>query len=253
MRNEAYGENLARVYDALNNDVDYEAYADFYETVFRKYGNSVKHVCEMACGTGSMAAAFAKRGYRVTAFDLSDDMLAAAEKKTRDAGLENVRFTKQDMRSFRVYTPADACICMMDSLNCLPSNDELADTFAGVHTALADGGLFIFDVNGKHKFETTYGDNAYVLEDEHVLLAWQNFYHPSTRSCDLYLTFFTEEPDGRYSRADEHMRQHYFPAKTVRKLLDEEGFDLLDTVEDLAFTPADESRAERLFFLCRKK
>lgn len=252
--NEAYGTHLAACYDTLNSDIDYAAWADFYRAAFEKYAPSfaVKHICEMACGSGSLSVAFAKRGYSVTAFDLSEDMLVIADKKARDAGIDTVRFTLQDMRSFGVYTKADACICMLDSLNCLSDISGVAETFAHAFGALNDGGMFIFDVNSRHKFETVYADNAYVLEDEHVLLAWQNFYHPSAKKCDLYLTFFCEDEDGRYTRFDEEMRQKMYTVRSLKKQLADAGFSLLDIVSGFDFAPADEDTDDRLFFICRK-
>ena len=253
--NEAYGIYLARCYDTLNADIDYAAWAAFYRAAFAKYAPDlpVKHICEMACGSGSLSLELAKHGCSVTAFDLSEDMLVIADKKVRDAGVDTVRFTLQDMRFFRVYTKADACICMLDSLNCLSDASGVAETFARAYNALNDGGLFIFDVNSRHKFETVYADNAYILEDEHVLLAWQNFYHPSTKRCDLYLTFFLEGEDGRYDRFDEEMRQRMYPVRTLKKLLAEAGFTTLDIVSDFGFTPGDEDTDDRLFFICRKQ
>lgn len=56
MRINGYGRYLSEAYDSLNTDVDYKKWADFYEDCFRKYSQKpVRRVCEMACGTGSMA------------------------------------------------------------------------------------------------------------------------------------------------------------------------------------------------------
>lgn len=248
-----YGKYLSETYDTLNSDIDYEKWADFYEACFEKYaGAKVKHICEMACGTGSMAVIFGKRGYSVTAFDLSEDMLTLADKKVQDAGLENVRLTMQDMCSFRVYSKAQGIVCMLDSLNCLMDNNALSEAFECAYAALDDGGVFIFDVNTKYKFENVYGDNAYVLEDEKVLLAWQNFYNKNTKKCDFYLTFFLEDDDGRYTRFDEHNKQKMHVTRTLDKLLYEAGFKVEARVSDFDFTNADEKCDERIYYICTK-
>ena len=246
-----YGKYLSETYDTLNSDIDYEKWADFYQACFEKYAaTKVKHICEMACGTGSMAVIFGNRGYNVTAFDLSEDMLTLADKKVQDAGLDNVRLTLQDMRSFKVYSKAQGLVCMLDSLNCLMDNNALLEAFECAYTALDDGGVFIFDVNSKYKFENVYGDNAYVLEDEKVLLAWQNFYNKNTKKCDLYLTFFIEDEDGRYTRFDEHNKQKLHVTRTLDKLLCEAGFKVEAVVSDFDFTDADENRDERIYYIC---
>ncbi len=254
MADTGYGRYLSETYDALNTDIEYPEWADFYEKCFEKYADvRVKSICEMACGTGNMAILLAKRGYNVTAFDLSEDMLTAADRKMFDEGVQNLRFTRQDMRSFKVYSKAQGIICMLDSINCLLDNDSVLDTFESVYNALDDGGVFIFDVNSKYKFENVYSDNAYILEDEKVLLAWQNFYNAKTKKCDLYLTFFLEDEDGRYTRFDEHNKQKMHTVKVLDKLLDKAGFSVEARVSGFDFADADESRDERIFFICTKK
>ena len=214
-----YGNTMASVYDALNDGIDTGAWADFICSAFEKYsGRKVSRICEIACGTGSMAIEMSKRGYDVTASDLSLEMLTEAEFKSRNENA-NVRFVSADMRSFSLYTKADAVLCLLDSLNYLTKPSDLAETFASVHKNLADGGLFVFDINSKKKFETTYGDNAYVIENEGVLCAWQNFYNPKTKICDFYLSIFTENEDGRYDRTDEHQRERMYTLRSVKKAL----------------------------------
>lgn len=253
MANEEYGKYLSETYDVLNSDIDCSEWADFYEKCFEKYADiKIRHICEMACGTGSMAIELSARGYGITAFDLSCDMLTAADKKMTDAGAKNIRFTQQDMRSFKVYSKADAVICMLDSLNCLPDSTALSEAFESAYNALNSGGVFVFDINSKYKFENVYSDNAYILEDEGVLLAWQNFYNPKTKKCDMYLTFFIEDEDGRYMRFDERNKQKMHSVRTVNKLLEEAGFEICGTVSDFDFSDADEKRDERIFYICRK-
>ncbi len=256
MENSGYGEYLSGAYDALNGDVDYGAFASYYEACFARYANGkkIKNICEMACGSGSMALELRRKDYRVMAFDLSEDMLVIADKKAHDAGFDDIRFTCQDLTSFQVYTKADACLCMSDSFNCLSSAQALGDAFVRTHEALSPGGLFLFDINTRRKFEKVYADNAYILEDEHVLLAWQNEYRASTGRCDLYLTFFFEEADGRYTRREEHIKQKMFPAKTVLRLLDKASFDVLDVWGDTAFAKkGNENEDDKLYFICRSR
>ena len=68
-----YG-GIFRVYDRLNADIDYDAWANFVEEIFSKYSKrEVKSVLDLACGTGSMTLQLAKIGYDLTGVDLSPD------------------------------------------------------------------------------------------------------------------------------------------------------------------------------------
>ncbi len=253
MKTNEYGKYLSEAYDALNGDVDYAAWADFYEACAVRFtGKKPAHICEMACGTGNLSVLLSGRGYHVTAFDLSEPMLTLADKKATDAGVKNLRLTKQDMCHFQVYTPAEQVVCMMDGINCLTGAGDAFCAFESANAALVDGGLFVFDVNTRRKFEHTYADNAYVLEDEHVFLAWQNFYNKKTHFCDLYLTFFFEEADGRYARFDEHMRQRMYPEKTLDKFVKQAGFEIICKTGGFDFENASEQDTDRLFYICKK-
>ena len=254
MKTNEYGKYLSEAYDILETDVDYEQWADFYLACAKKYaGKKPAHICDMACGTGKLSVAFEKRGIKVTAFDLSEDMLSLADKRARDEGAEDVRFTRQDLRDFRVYAPVELCVCMMDGINCLGTPADVSSAFESAHRALCEDGLFIFDVNSRRKFEETYGENAYLFENEKVFLAWQNFYDPKSKKCDMFLTFFLEGKDGRYERFDESVRERMYPVKTLDRLLKDTGFEVLCRTSDFDFSPADENTCERIFYVCRKK
>ena len=73
---------LAPVYDRLNRDVDYGAWADYMERCFDLYMEKRPElVLDLACGTGAMTFELARRGYDMTAIDISEDMLAEAQRR----------------------------------------------------------------------------------------------------------------------------------------------------------------------------
>ncbi len=254
MRNESYGKYLSEVYDVFNADIDYKAWADFLEKCFEKYAcTEVKHINEIACGTGSMSVELSKRGYTLTCSDLSDEMLCLADAKARNNGCRNIVFANQDMRSFSDSVKAQGVICLLDSVNCLTSPKDVKACFESAASVLDNGGVFLFDINSKYKFENVYSDNAFVLEDEGVVCTWQNFYNEKNRICDFYLTFFIENGDGTYSRHDEEVRERMYTEKQIRKYLSESGFETAGVFSDFGFGKADENKDERLCFAAVKK
>ena len=78
---------LARCYDRLTDDVDYGKWADYVERHFRGAERPVRRVAELGCGTGSLTRLLARRGYEMTAVDLSPDMLAVADQKCAGLGV----------------------------------------------------------------------------------------------------------------------------------------------------------------------
>ena len=72
-------EALAGSYDALTQDVPYEAILDYVEALLARHGRQPETVLDLACGTGSLAALLAQRGYRVLAADASENARKRAE------------------------------------------------------------------------------------------------------------------------------------------------------------------------------
>ena len=161
---EGYGA-LARFYDQLNAEIDYSAWADFVEACFSRYlAEKPSLVLDLACGTGSMTAELARRGYDMIGIDGSAEMLTEAFSRT--VNTPGILFLQQDLRSFELYGTVGAVTCCLDSLNYLLGEGELEQCFSLVHNYLDPNGLFLFDMNTPYKFEQVYASNHYVLEGE---------------------------------------------------------------------------------------
>lgn len=250
---------IAGVYDLLNEEIDYSAWADFIEECFGRFCRQKPElVLDLACGTGRMTTELAKRGYDMTGVDASEDMLAVAYEKSVGKG---ILYLHQDMRSFELYGTVDAAVCCLDSLNYLMTDDELLQCFRLVHNYLNPDGLFIFDLNSKYKFEKVYADNSYILEDKlkndgkhaHVIYCgWQNAYDRTTGICDFDLSLFEELPDGRYQRTDEHQTEKYHRLSTVRRLLAKAGMEWIGCWSGFGFEPV-QNHSERWFVCARCK
>ncbi len=252
MKNRQYQNGFSSVYDSLNHDIDIPLWADFIEECVKEYSSvKVKNICELACGTGSMATELARRGYGVTALDLSEDMLCIAESKSRKAGCE-VRYTAQDMRSFALYSKADLFLCLLDSVNYLPDKDGISAMLERVYKYLSDGGIFIFDVNSKYKFENIYGRNSYILEEDGILCAWENYYSKSTKKCHFYLSVFAENKEGTYNRFNEIQTEYMYRQKLLCELSQKAGFSVCGVFSGFDFANADETKDERLYFVLKK-
>ncbi len=254
-------EAIAHVYDKLNAEIDYNAWADFVEACFAKYlSTPPKLLLDLACGTGSMTIALAKRGYDMIGIDGSANMLNEAfGRATQTPG---ILWLQQDMRSFELYGTVDAITCCLDSVNYLLSPNDLEKCFATVHNYLNPNGLFLFDMNTPYKFRHIYSNNAYILEDVlewndgekvesiPILCAWQNFYHSDTKLCDFDLTLFEELPNGSYRRADEQQTERCYTMEEIEQALKNTGLELIGVWSDFDFSPlADDT--ERWYFAAR--
>ena len=239
---------IARVYDRLNSELDYGAWADFFERCFDRYlEKRPEIVLDLACGTGRMTRVLAERGYDMIGVDGSAEMLAEAY---AEGG--GILYLMQDMRELELYGTVGAAVCCLDSINYLLEERDVARVFSLVHNYLDPDGLFLFDVNSPYKFEEIYGNNAYILEDETAYCGWQNEYDRETGICDFYLSLFEEQEDGSYERSDEHQRERCYDQETLCRLLSEAGFEVLGLFGDYSGAEIKET-TERWYFVAKAK
>ncbi len=243
---------LAEAYDRLNGHVDHEAFADYYTAEIRRYGlPDTRLVLDLGCGTGGLTFPMARRGFDMTALDQSPDMLASAHRRaaTEDPDCE-ILWLCEDMTDFELYGTVDAVVSSLDCLNHLTQKDELVSCLSLVHNYLAPNGLFLFDLNSKHKFRSVYGDRAYLFEEKDGFLAWQNCYREKSGLCDFSLTHFQKEGDGRYRRREAFAREKCYSVQTMTRLLREAGFQVLHVAGDLFGAPYTDSDM-RIYFTAR--
>ncbi len=218
-------DSIASVYDNINAEIDYSAWADFIEGCFDKFlPQKPELVLDLACGTGSMTFELHKRGYDMIGADRSEDMLTQALDKAYDREISDILFLKQDMRTFELYGTVGAVVSCLDSINYLTEDGDLEKCFKNVHNYLDPDGLFIFDVNTPYKFVNIYGNNHYIFEDSNsygsmAYCGWQNEYDNDTKLCNFYLSVFTEEEDGRFSRADEVQTERCYEKEELAQKL----------------------------------
>jgi len=243
---------LAEFYDKINVDLDYEKWADFIERIIQKCSfEKPELVLDLGCGTGKMTLELAKRGYDMTGIDYSPEMLDIARAEAEKHGYD-ILWLNQDMREFELYGTVDVTVSCLDCINHITKPTELDTVFSLVHNYLIPDGLFIFDINGKYKFENVYSDRSYVMEEDGGVCIWQNFYNEKSKLCDFYITLFKGEADGRYERYDETQRERMYPLETIKKKLNKNGFDFIGAYSDFEFSPGSDN-SERIYIAAKCK
>ena len=243
-------ESFATVYDSLMDDVDYDAWADYYLALLARAGVQPKKLCDCACGTGSMSVRFAGRGMRVTGVDLSGEMLELAQKKARLNGVQ-VMFVRQDMRLLALPRPVDALVCACDGVNYLTDDASLNAFFEKARAALRPGGVLAFDISSAYKLEKVLGNSFFGEERDDVAYLWSNRFDVHSAAVTMDLTFFVREPDDRYRRFSEvHVQKAHDPAH-LRALLEANGFSEVACYGDRTFdAPAPDT--QRIHFTAKR-
>ena len=241
--------SLAELYDRLTDNVPYEKYAAQIERLFRRYRQKPSLVLDLACGTGSLTALLAERGYEMIAADLSPDMLAVAREKCRDLAVPPV-FICQDMCELDLYGTVQAAVCCLDSVNYLTDRRQLKRAFSRVSLFLEQGGLFLFDVKTPAMFRTMDGLCS-VDEDKGWFSAWRYGWDGRSSLCVHQVDLFFEH-GGTYLRQTEEHIQRAYQRSVLEQALHETGFALRGVYQGLSLRPAQEETG-RLFFAAQKK
>lgn len=246
--------DCAPFYDALTAHHDYEHLTATLERLLAAHGSPGTRMLDVACGTGKSFLPFARRGYEISAVDVSPEMLEYARAKVDG----DVRLVLADMRDLPLLGEFDFATCTDEPLNYLLEPDDVERTLAGVARNLRPGGLLIFDVNTLHAFRTIFArDECY--EQAGWLFVWRGHGDATAEPgapSGFTIEAFTEHRDGCWRRfTNQHLQRHY-PAEQIAGLLRATGLEpvgLYGMCPDGVLDPEpDEDRHTKRFHVARK-
>lgn len=254
---EAY-EAIAPVYDDFTAHHDYELWLGNLLPKLRLHGLRGRRLLDVGCGTGKSFLPMLRRGWEVTACDISPSMLDLARAKA-DSG---VRLSVADMRELPVLGEFDLVWCLDDAVNYLLSGEELARALSGMRANLAPGGLLMFDVNCLQSYRTFFAEEQRVERGGRRLI-WRGQGSADTPPGSISEARFEVEPagGGEDARAaggvDSHVhRQRHFPESEVRAILERAGLEPLDVYghgfDAVPKQPVDELVHSKAVYIARR-
>lgn len=231
---------LAKYYDRLMGDFDYDAYVDFVKD--KLLGEGV----DLACGSGEITVRLAKAGCKMTGVDLSAEMLNVAREKARREGLD-IRWVCQDMLSLELPHKQDFMVSVCDGFNYVPQQKAGA-LLDSIHSQLKSGGVLVFDVSSEYKLKKILADNLFCEDYDDVTYIWQNTLHSSF--VDMDVDFFEKAEGNLYRRVEETHRQYIYTEEYLQSLLkDKWTWEVYDGEKFKRPSP----KSKRLLFCCRAK
>ena len=226
--------SLAGWYDRLTEDVNYESFADYYESKFGLCGQNIKLVLDLCCGTGTLSFLMAERGYEMIAVDASPDMLMEAQGKA--ASYDNTPlFICQAAEDLDLYGTVDAAFSSLDSLNYIPP-DSIDEVFRRLSLFVRPGGILIFDVRKDDWLKDMDGYIS-IDEDDDVFCVWRADYSIE-ESCLTYGVDLFVRNGRTWERSQEEHMEYPYSGGDIERLLSNHGFRLLSAESDVtAFGP----------------
>lgn len=218
----------------------------YLQDLLSRRGFQGQTMLDLACGTGTVALAFAGQGWRVYGVDASAAMLAQARQKAEEAG-QTLLLSQQDMRSFILPERVDLATCLFDSLNYLLTVEDLQQTFTCVAAHLKPGGLFVCDMNTIWALSEIWDHHTYFSEGDDMAIVMQSEYAEESHIASVRLVAFVKQGE-LYDRIDETHRERGYAERTISVAMERAGLDVLATYECFTYDPP-VSRSPRILWV----
>lgn len=202
------------------NDCDYVSWSQYL--LSKAAQHNVVNVVDIACGTGKMTKLLVDSGLKVTATDVSYEMLNEATSKCQ------ATFVLQDMRKLQMLRAMDMAVCVNDGVNYLAPS-ELSAFFVAVSANLKSGAPFIFDVSSEYKLTKILADNVFYYDYDSATLLWTNKLGKNSVTMDL--TLFVKNGE-TYKRFDESHTQYVHRQADITQALTNAGFTVKEVTSN---------------------
>jgi SAM-dependent methyltransferase len=211
-------DDFAWFYDRYWNEEFHDIAFPILERIWLPRVPEGGRILDVCCGTGFLARLLAGRGFRVTGFDQSPEMVAFARRQAPGA-----EFQVADAANLQLPQEYDAAVSTFDSLNHILEPAALEAAFRNTAGALRAGATFAFDVLFEEAYQTRFGEGFAIVRDDHVLTISGSGYDFRTRIAQCVVTMF-RLVDGHWRRSDTLIRERCYPAAEIDRILKRAGF-----------------------------
>ncbi|MFN2617692.1 MAG: class I SAM-dependent methyltransferase [Thermoleophilaceae bacterium] len=247
-------EALAPYYDDFTAGYAHDQWLAVIEGLLESFGLRGRRILDVACGTGKSALPLLRRGYEVTACDISPGMVAAARRRL---GLSAQRVFAADMRKLPALPAFDAITCLDDAVNYLTREQDVAAAFRSIRRVLRPGGLFAFDVNTLATYRELFAGHS-TRTGENATFRWRGWSSREVKPGSLFratVEVARAEDTGGASVTSSHLQRHY-PVPVLERLLRRARLEPLAVYGQSSgarlSTPPDEFRYSKSLFIVRR-
>lgn len=235
---------LAQWFEYLNDDCGYENWSQYFIAKLRAY--PVRVGLDVGCGGGWFTRAFARAGYQMTGMDISAEMLDTAQRNAMQQGVRG-EYLLGDITRKKLPKRFDFVTAINDCINYIPK-DKLSAAFKNVGGALKKGGVFLFDISSKRKYQQKL--NGTVSADDREDITYLAFNQVNGDTVTIDVTLFVKGRDNKFERFDERHVQYVYEENEIVQALHANGFVVQGVEGHLG---EDKTQSDRLLFTAVKQ
>jgi SAM-dependent methyltransferase len=211
-------------------------------------------ILDLGCGPGLYCELLTMHGHRVTGIDFSQRSIAYATQSAEKKGLD-IEYLLEDYLDLKVENRFDLVIMIFCDFDVLVP-DNRARLLNRIHRALKPGGLFIFDTLNQHALlrmnipgrSWEVAESGFWMAGPYLALA-ENIPYPEAHVI-LQQHVVYADPD---VRAVYRFWTHYYPQEILVPILEDGGFSVAETVENLLPDDGPGTSDMVTFYVARKR
>ncbi len=237
--------DITEIYELRAETIDYffpdrEDEIDFWEQIIKDYGERVLH---LMCGTAEISIGLAKRGYDVTAIDITESMLFVAEDKIEEENVENIELINEDVRYFNLDDNFDFAFVSTGDYHHFTDREDIDKSLAKIFAHLNPGGslaleLFPIPDEDFHREQKKFDPLRAPPEGMDIWKTNQTSYDSKNQLLEIKEELFVDRQDeGKAKRGEYEIQLRLFSKSEITDILKESGFRNVRFLDNRQFTP----------------
>ncbi len=183
-------EDLARYYDNIMDDINYDRWLLLTTLLVDLLPSSTFRHLDVGCGTGTLVKRLMAQGWNTQGIDLSFAMLRAA----RSSGIAPT-VAQADMCALPMKSQHfDFLTCVFDSLNFLLEVDHLNRAIAEMGRVLKPNGLLYFDIVTERMVSEHFADQRWSEDNGRFVTTWEGSYDRKKKVAETAIQVDTGTP-----------------------------------------------------------
>jgi SAM-dependent methyltransferase len=230
------------------NHKKYKVWDSLIAEAIKKY-SIPKGIClDIACGTGKVSGLLLRRGFRVLGVDKAKKMLDIAHENFPAAD-----FLESDIRNFTIAEQGKAimAVSFYDSLNYLLRGGDILKMFRAVRKNLAQGAIFLFDINTREHIAVSQKNKPRVFElkKEKAFVIFR--FSGENRIWVVDIDLFIKQKGGLYELYRERHIERGYDERDIVPLIKKAGFSLLEVKRENKVYDDGKEHLSRLYFVTK--